>query len=122
MTIREYPFERQHSPELKVKVASLAAEAKIIRRIERRLKKAKARKPELTLDFQSLQQHRREHVRWHARHTHLAYGFIRGLSYKAMEQKCRVQPSMKAIMDMITKYGGPITTERMHAWFAGDNK
>jgi len=67
---------------LKVKIKSLAAEARIIRHEE-----AKARKWKNTALRVGLAGHRRGIVRSAARHTHLAYGFLRGRPYKAMEAK-----------------------------------
>ena len=99
---------------LKVKYASLAEEAKIIRRLERKaLKRARRVKAwseqyPLTNDakvFQSLRCHRKEVVRPEARSTHLAYGFLRGRDYKQIESKCYNQPDWPRIEKLIEKYG-----------------
>lgn len=63
---------------LRVKLKSLAAEAAIIRREERR--SHGALRHELSL-------HRRGTVRWASRATHLAYGFIRGRTLEQIEPR-----------------------------------
>lgn len=85
---------------LKVKLKSLAAEAKIIRAEEERAKKYKDQ--EL---LSGLEWHRKDVVRSAARHTLLAYAFIRGIPYKKVEAKCEKAPDLKRIMSMIQKYG-----------------
>lgn len=85
---------------LKVKVKSLAAEARIIRLEERRAKAQKRK--DLLLGLQS---HRRGIVRTASRSTHLAYGFLRGRPYHAMERTTRTEPNWDAVQKMIEKYG-----------------
>ena len=85
---------------LKVKLKSLAAEAKIIRQEEKKAKKYKDQ--EL---LSGLEWHRKDTVRSAARHTLLAYAFIRGVSYKKVEAKCEKAPDLKRIMAMVQKYG-----------------
>ena len=68
---------------LRVKVKSLAAEAKIIR--------CEERKSRGMLRYQ-LKNHRRTVVRKAARAAHLALGFIRGRSLEEMEPKRRPEP------------------------------
>jgi len=82
---------------LKVKIKSLAAEAKIIRTEERR-----ARRPGLR---RGLQDHRKGIVRYEARHTHLAYGFIRGREYHQMESSTHESPNWERVRKMVEKYG-----------------
>ena len=82
---------------LKVKIKSLAAEAKIIRIEEKR-----ARRPGLR---RGLEDHRRGIVRTEARHTHLAYGFIRGLEYHQMESTTHEAPNWEKVRKMVEKYG-----------------
>lgn len=80
------------SLELKVKACSLAAEAAIIRRIERkRIKAARTLasgncSPDRAYsDYHSLRAHRVLIVRPEARATHLARGFLSGLPYQRIE-------------------------------------
>lgn len=81
---------------LKVKIKSLAAEAKIIRLEEKRAKRVSIR--------DGLADHRRGVVRIEARHTHLAYGFLRGKEYKQIEAKAHEAPDWKRVRKMIQKY------------------
>ena len=81
---------------LKVKLKSLAEEARIIRREER---KTHGRLQ------QELYLHRVSVVRQAARETHLAYGFIRGLKLEQMEASAVTPPNWDNIRKMIKKYG-----------------
>lgn len=81
---------------LRVKLKSLAAEAKIIRREEQR--SWGSFRDELRL-------HRVGTVRQAARETHLAYGFIRGRALEQMEAKAAVKPDWEAVRKMVKKYG-----------------
>lgn len=89
---------------LKVKIKSLAEEAKIIRKEER--------KPHKDMDEygysaerMGLMCHRTGTVRNEARHTLLAYGFIRGRKYRQMEAKCEYEPDWKKVWRMVEKHG-----------------
>ena len=86
---------------LKVKIKSLAAEAKIIRTEEKR-----ARRPGLR---RGLEDHRKGIVRTEARHTHLAYGFIRGREYHQMESSTHETPNWEKVRKMVEKYGSYVT-------------
>ena len=78
----------------KVKINTLAAEARIIRQAER-----KACKRGLEVRRRSLHEHRVDHVRVHARHNHLAYGFLRGVEYQDMEHRCHEKPDWTKVKD-----------------------
>ena len=80
---------------LKVKVKSLAAEARIIRQEERRSY------GQLRNDLHS---HRVHHVRREARATLLAYGYARGKTYATMERSPRSVPDWDRVERMIKKY------------------
>ncbi len=82
---------------LKVKIKSLAAEAKIIRLETKRAKRASIK--------DGLALHRKGIVRFEARHTHLAYGFLRGREYRQIENKAREAPDWAKVRKMIEKYG-----------------
>lgn len=82
---------------LKVKVKSLAEEARIIRREERRMRGGTLR--------DELRQHRVGIVRWHARHAHIAYGLIKGRSLEQIERSALVAPDWKEIRRQLAKYG-----------------
>ncbi len=81
---------------LKVKVKSLAAESRIIRFEER-----KTRGPTRS----SLHEHRVGIVRREARHTLLAYGYLRARSYAQMERSPKTEPTWDSVERMIKKYG-----------------
>lgn len=81
---------------LRVKVKSLAAEAAIIRREERRTRE-KLRE-ELAL-------HRRTVVREAARNAHVAYGLVKGRAYEQMEGNAKSIPDWDEVTRMVKKYG-----------------
>ena len=82
---------------LKIKVKSLAAEAKMIRKEEKR-----CRTPSLR---EGLYRHRIDVVRRESRHTNLAYGFLRGRKYHEMEPNAKEAPDWAKIRKMVEKYG-----------------
>lgn len=82
------------SVELKIKAKSLAAESRMIRQEELKLKrqirwKAERQQPttELGRKRQSLYQHRTWDVRRESRATNLARAYIKGVPYRAVEPK-----------------------------------
>lgn len=88
---------------LRVKVKSLADEARIIRFEERRSRGQLQ---------EELRRHRVWNVRDEARATHLAYGLIRGRSAEQIERP-KVNPPetfWKKVRAMVEKYG-PVDTE-----------
>ena len=87
---------------IKVKVMSLAAEAKIIRKQEQLARAHRNRRLRL-----GLAGHRTGIVRHEARHALLAYAFLRGTPYKTVEAKCHggCGPDFKKVRDTIEKYG-----------------
>lgn len=102
------------SIELKIKTKHLSAEAAIIRREENKLKKSLAwakanekaeEEAKLRGQIHSLHHHRTTTVRSHARSAHLAHSYMRGRTYRQIENdKTRTQPNWKAIARMIFKY------------------
>lgn len=81
---------------LKVKIKSLAEEARIIRKEERASKGEKR---------EGLYLHRVGVVRRAARHSLLAYGFLRGREYRQIEPKCENAPHWPEVFKMVSKYG-----------------
>lgn len=82
---------------LKVKLKSLAAEAKIIRDLERRC--ARRHRGQL-------REHRIHPVRAATRNTLLAYGFLRGRPLATIEGKgTRTQPNWTEVRRMAIQYG-----------------
>jgi len=120
---------------LKIKLKSLTAEARIIKKEEGKLKrfidflnerphkkhKKDEKKPEprvfklpenakelldnAYLDRWNLRDHRRAVLRREARNTHLAYGAIRGIPYSEMESKAFNFPDLKEVERMVLRYG-----------------
>lgn len=85
---------------LRVKLKSLAVEAKFIRHEEKRT----------WGEFrEELHAHRIKVVRVEARHTGLAYGFIRGRTFEQMESNTTpetyVIPDWERVRKMLKKYG-----------------
>lgn len=81
---------------LKIKIRSLADEAKSIRREANKSKgMAKWR----------LNDHRTSVVRDHARHNLLAYGILIGTPYKAMEGRCYRSPDFSRISTIAKRFG-----------------
>jgi hypothetical protein len=81
---------------LRVKLKSLAAEAKIIRREEQRTHGVLRNE---------LHTHRQQLIRRASREAHLAYGFIRGRTLVQMETTSRTKPNWDAIRKMLKAYG-----------------
>lgn len=90
---------------LKVKVKSLAVEAAIIRKEEKVWKPRKLDGAPHPIFF-GLQAHRRGILRREARYALLAYGFLRGKSYKQIEKKAYEPPNWTVIEQMAKRFGG----------------
>lgn len=83
---------------LKVKIKSLAAEARIIRLEERRCGKDDAARC-------SLHEHRVGIVRTEQRLSLLAYAFIRGRSLSSVEPKSSTPPDWNRVGKLVEKFG-----------------
>ncbi len=90
---------------LRIKVRSLADEAKSIRR--------EARKTIGMVKWR-LNHHRTTVVRDHARHNLLAYGILRGVPYGAMEVECHEKPNFPRVAKLAGWFGA--TAEDITAW------
>ena len=101
---------------LKIKIKTLAAEARIIRCEERKL-----RGSDNELERSDLCEHRRGIVRRVARENHLAYGFIRGRAYRRLEFQCRTEPNWNAVWTLVKRFGDFKETDRaaFDAWREG---
>ena len=89
----------KRNPYLRVKLKSLAAEAKIIRIEEQRANKYK--------DYATqteLHRHRIDVVRHASRHTLLAYQFLRGVPYEAVEKPNSKYVDWSNVLRMVHKY------------------
>ncbi len=86
---------------IKVKILSLAAEAKIIRKQEQIARQHRDRTRRL-----GLRKHRTGIVRHEARHALLAYAFLRDTPYKTVEAKCHgnSKPDFAKVRISIEKY------------------
>lgn len=85
---------------LRVKLKSLAEEARIIRIEESRANKHK------NYDLQNrLRDHRTWTVRHAARETLLAYQFLRGVPYETVERPDSIPPDWQSVLKMVKKYG-----------------
>ena len=100
---------------LKIKIKSLAAEAAIIRHAERKARRrvdwVKAHGSDNDLfdaryARESLSDHRRGVVRSEARHSLLAYGFLRGRAYSSMETVTHTPPDWARVKDLVGRFGG----------------
>jgi hypothetical protein len=82
---------------LRVKVKSLAEEARIIRREEHKIPWGMLRR--------ELRDHRVVEVRSESRSAGLAYGFIKGRSLSEMEKYAVTSPDWIRIKKLVEKYG-----------------
>ena len=96
---------------LRIKVLSLAAEAKLIRNEEARWVKKDGKKDHPIR--WGLHHHRIFDVRNEQRAALLAYGFLRGRRYKQLEAKCYTQPKWGRVLALVTKYGANPDQEAM---------
>jgi hypothetical protein len=83
--------------QLKVKIKSLAAEARIIR-----IEENKARDSQLRDDLVG---HRKAIVRSEARYSLLAYAFIRGKAYKSQEPATKCYTDWKRVRQLVERFG-----------------
>lgn len=63
--------------------------------------------------FWGLREHRRLVVRVESRASNIAYGFLRGLDYKQIENKSNTEPDWSKVKAMIEKFGEDDVRERM---------
>lgn len=108
------------NPFLRVKIKSLAQEARIIRTEESR---ANFRQDYLLQA--SLREHRIKIVRREARATLLAYQYLRGLPFASCEAKAPTTDNpidWESVKRMLKKYGGCSTAQAFDqdAWMRGD--
>ena len=101
---------------LKVKIKSLAAEAKIIRSEEQK-HSDKKKDGEWTGDRSSLYLHRIGIVRSVARHALLAYGFLRGMDYTKLERNAKVAPDWADVRTQVKLFGIQKRADESHSEF-----
>lgn len=90
---------------LKVKIKSLAEEARIIRLEEKRSKPGGQLQCEL-------HRHRVYDVRREQRHSLLAYAFIRGRSLESCERRSEFEPDWNRVKSLVEKFGTTDYTAR----------
>ena len=113
---------------LKIKSKHLAAESKIIRKeelklrqkVRYRIQRGKDNIERLQGDLWSLGYHRKNIVRQAARNTHLAYNFLRGNDYAVVEnESTRTQPNWNEIERMALSYSTEdkrVTKQKFAEW------
>ena len=104
---------------LKVKVKSLAEEARIIRKEETNIKNLPKQYRDRSADatLTSLTLHRKDNVRNEARATQLARAYLKGKAYSLIEHKCTDNYRFSyyivpRILSMVVKYGDNKKTTR----------
>lgn len=103
---------------LKVKIATLSAEAKIIKQEERWFKRCSKTKvdefPDQCAEFRqiwlNLMEHRKDSVRPEARASNLAYGYMRGRAYRQLESKCWTKPNWGRVAEILLKFDSALYT------------
>ena len=104
---------------LRIKILSLQAEARLIRREEARWVKRDGKKDHPIR--MGLMVHRKRDVRNEQRSALLAYAFLRGRKYNQLEKKCYTQPNWQRVIDLATKYGGNIdrkeVSDQIRVWY-----
>lgn len=96
---------------LKVKIKSLAAEARIIRLEESRSTPGGVQQCEL-------HQHRVRDVRHEQRCSLLAYAFLRGRTLAQCEKKSKTQPDWQRVLKIVEKFGSVDGRDRMNTMAA----
>lgn len=101
---------------LKIKLKSLAAEAKIIRLEEESLRRTQ--KQHLNELREEMANHRRGIVRYESRHAGLAYAFIRGKGYREVEPRGdHTKVDAVKVHVMVCKYGSQkMPVEFLKTW------
>ena len=115
----------EHSDErfaLKIKIKSLAEEARIIRAAEDKLKGQGVDNFQYPAEGWKLYAHRIQVVRPEARATQLAYAYLRGVPYRKVEPISHAEPNWHRVEKMVEKYGSqPFDRAAFHAWIKGDD-
>lgn len=105
--------------QLKIKLKSLAAEARIIKTQERKM-----RGPKWGPSYQRslLRQHRLDVIRPECRATHLAYGYLRGHPIDRIEPCAKSEPDWGRVVSMIKKYGTIQQVKDFDSWRSSFSK
>ena len=102
---------------LKIKIVTLATEARLIRREERRMasRPRPPRRPSLQAAIEALREHRTGPVRRASRHNQLAYGFLRGRPYAVMEARVAEAPDFDEVRKHARRFGD-VPDDRWDDW------
>lgn len=100
---------RYRVSKFRVKIKSLAVEAKIIRFEE-------SRSSGWACAY--LRSHRINEVRSEQRHTLLAYAFLRGRAYSSVEQSCVTEPIVSRIERILKSLGGGSGVGDVQSWLS----
>jgi hypothetical protein len=116
---------------LKIKIMSLAAEARIIRAEERKWPRERdfpleqRQEPGTKARWSTragLAGHRRVAVRSEARYALIAYGYLRGMAYRRIEPGCHDAPALHRILDIVCRFScvhrkeREATRQQLMAW------
>ena len=103
---------------LKIKLATLKAESRFIRKEEQKALKRNREVQGGTFceRYEDLRAHRRGVVRPVARTNHLAYGFLRGVPYVAMESSCDKVPDMGRVKAVAKRFSNQWDEEAWGIW------
>lgn len=96
---------------LRVKICSLADEARRIRKEEKR-----AKDQGRTALIWSLSRHRKIDVRREARAALLAYGYLRGVPYRDMEKSCREEPDWGKVWRNVRRFSDRTDKGKFKEW------
>ncbi|MCH9735849.1 MAG: hypothetical protein K0U78_15075 [Actinomycetia bacterium] len=84
---------------LKIKLKNLAEESRIIRQKEKKL-----RGPNWGSKSNFFREHRVRVVRHEARHSHVIYGYLRGLEYKQIESNPKTELDSKTLKRILKSF------------------
>lgn len=102
---------------LRVKIKSLASEARIIRQEE--LQFPKGQRDNAT--YHGLHAHRTGIVRDEARASLLAYGYLRGMPYLRMEAKCYLEPDWAKVLKIASRFS-TVDPDVFKLWYKGESE
>ena len=89
-------------------------------RIQKKLWKAKVKSVKTGPVWASLHNHRRNEVRKEARHSQLAYAFLRERPYFLLEKTCYTQPDWVQVEKIIKRFAGKqdirVLQQRFEEW------
>lgn len=109
--------------ELKIKLLHLAAETRIIKNEEQRLKRKAVTgskyAPAMRQTLNKICHHRKLVVRPHARSTNLAYGYLRGRTRSQIENPTtlRRHPNKGEVQRMVERYGTKEQRTGFNKWW-----